>query len=100
SQPIWNCCRSPPSEVATASAGTCQRSVASWDACKSVESAKDPLPYWPTRPRPRAFFLRGELRPWVTHRTEERDAPHQGREAAACREVRQARDGHGLARGP
>src|SRR5205085_1916734 len=95
--PRWIC---SPAEVATASAGTCQRSTACRDACKSVESAKDPLPYCPTRPRPRAFFLRGELRPWVTHLPEERDAPHQGREAAACREVRQARDGHRLPRSP
>ena len=28
SQPSWNCRRSPATDVATASAGTCQRSIA------------------------------------------------------------------------
>src|SRR2546423_10567390 len=49
-------------------------------------------------------FLRGgqDLEPsraWVTLDEEEKDAPHQGREAGTRSEVRQARDRHRLAGG-
>src|SRR5438105_11868218 len=47
----------------------------------------------------RARLPSRRTRTWVTHLQEEKDAPHQGREAGARSEVRQARDGHRLARG-
>src|SRR5689334_16792177 len=61
---------------------------------------RDPLPYCPTPPRPCASSFAASWDEGDTSTEEKKDAPHQGREAGARSEVRQARDGHRLAGGP